>query len=213
MFRNSEANESRSGYDFDTSVRSYIPDLNKSYASTTSSTAGGIAMQSASTASSSKAVLAALRALQDKIRRLETEKSQALDDAASLRTQLKSLEIDQEHSRERDALHNQKLLQDARMAYEKVLSEKTDLENRLRMLDKQLDKVNGELQNVVRDNKELENGKKAANEKLQQLENQVIEMELKLQESLQKEQGLKFSLLPLKNCRTLQRDGLGNKTS
>lgn len=200
MFR-SDTNDSRSGYDFDSSVRSFVPELNKSFASTTSSTAGlgGIAMAqngAGSAASSSKAVLAALRALQDKIRRLETEKSVALDEAAALRTQLKSLEIDQEHSRERDALHNQKLLQDARMAYEKILSEKTEMENRLRILDKQLDKVNGELQSAVRENKELENSKKASNEKLQQMENQVIEMELKLQESLQKEQGKQTSHPP-----------------
>lgn len=41
-------------------------------------------------ASSSKAVLAALRALQDKIRRLEQERGAALDEAAQLRHQLQT---------------------------------------------------------------------------------------------------------------------------
>ena len=139
--------------------------LNKSFNSTSSST--GIALQS--TASSSKAVLAALRALQDKIRRLESEKAQALDDAAQLRTQLKSLEIENDHARERDALHSQKLLQDARMAYEKVISEKTEMENRLRTLDKQLEKVTSELHSTANENKELEMSKRSGADKLQQL--------------------------------------------
>lgn len=189
MFRTSD--ESRGSFDFDLSQRSLanesVTPLNKSFNSTSSSTAAGIALQS--TASSSKAVLAALRALQDKIRRLESEKAQALDDAAQLRTQLKSLEIENDHTRERDALHSQKLLQDARMAYEKVLSEKTEMENRLRTLDRQLEKVTSDLHSAVNENKELEMSKRSGAEKLQQLENQILEMELKLQESLQKEQG------------------------
>ena len=61
--------------------------LNKSYSSIISSASNGNA------SSSSKAVLAALRALQDKIRRLETERTQALDESSQLRLQLKNFEI------------------------------------------------------------------------------------------------------------------------
>jgi myosin heavy subunit len=211
MFRTND--ESRGSFDFDLSQRSLphdSPGTNKSFISTSSSTAG-IALQS--TASSSKAVLAALRALQDKIRRLESEKAQALDDAAQLRTQLKSLEIENDHTRERDALHSQKLLQDARMAYEKVLSEKTDMENRLRTLDKQLEKVTSDLNSAVNENKDLEVSKRSGSEKLQQLENQILEMELKLQESMQKEQGLPSPSFPSSShliFRTLERHGVGD---
>jgi len=101
--------------------------LNRSYNSAISNSSIG---QNAS-ASSSKAVLAALRALQDKIRRLETERAQALDECAQLRHQLKNQEIETEHHRQRESLSAQKNLHDARSAYEKVLAEKTDLEVRL----------------------------------------------------------------------------------
>jgi chromosome segregation ATPase len=204
--------ESRTTFDFDTSQRSLATDSPGGQRSLNSSNSTGIALQS--TASSSKAVLAALRALQDKIRRLESEKAQALDDAAQIRTQLKSLEIENDHARERDALHSQKLLQDARMAYEKVLSEKTDMESRLHILDKQLEKANTELHATMSENKELEGSKRSGSEKVQQLENQIIEMELKLQDSLRKEQG---SVPTLYLCsetlrRTLECDGVGDET-
>jgi septal ring factor EnvC (AmiA/AmiB activator) len=55
-------------------------------------------------ASSSKAVLAALRALQDKIRRLESERALALDENAQLRHQIKNQEIETGMVRFRDRL-------------------------------------------------------------------------------------------------------------
>jgi chromosome segregation ATPase len=191
--------ESRT-FDFDTSQRSLASDSPGGHRSLNSSSSTGIALQS--TASSSKAVLAALRALQDKIRRLESEKAQALDDAAQIRTQLKSLEIENEHARERDSLHSQKLLQDARMAYEKVISEKTEMEKRLHILDRQIEKANTELHAAMSENKELEGAKRSGADKVQQLENQIVEMELKLQDSLRKEQGnvLTFDLRSVTLC-------------
>ena len=61
-----------SGVDLDDSV------VNRSFATVSSS--------AHTTASSSKAVLAALRALQDKIRRLAAERTQALDEASGQTT-------------------------------------------------------------------------------------------------------------------------------
>ena len=86
-------------------------------------------------ASSSKAVLAALRALQDKIRRLESERAQAIDEAAQLRHQIKSQEIETEHLRQKESLVSQKNLHEVRDAYEKVLAEKMDTEIRLAKLE------------------------------------------------------------------------------
>ena len=60
--------------------------------------------------SGSKAVLAALRALQDKIRRLDSEKTSAIDECNQLKAQIKSMEIDHEHMKQRDALMNNQAL-------------------------------------------------------------------------------------------------------
>jgi chromosome segregation ATPase len=84
-----------------------------------------------SASSSSKAVLAALRALQDKIRRLESERTQALDESAQLRHQLKNQEIEGEHGRQRESLSHHKAMQEVRTAYERVHADKSELELRL----------------------------------------------------------------------------------
>lgn len=86
-------------------------------------------------ASSSKAVLAALRALQDKIRRLESERAQAIDDTAQLRHQIKNQEIEFEHFKQTDNLAAQKSLHEVRSAYERILTEKTETEIRLVKLE------------------------------------------------------------------------------
>lgn len=104
--------------------------LNRSYNGGTSSSPTNNA-----SASGSKAVLAALRALQDKIRRLESERAQALDDTVQLRHQLKTQEIESEHTKQRDNLASQKSLHEIRSAYERLLSEKTEVEIRLSKLE------------------------------------------------------------------------------
>jgi uncharacterized protein (UPF0335 family) len=81
--------------------------------------------------SSSKAVLAALRALQDKIRRLEAEKQQSLDETKQLRLQLQNQEMEFEHLKQKDKLSLQKSISDARSSYENILTEKNELEIKL----------------------------------------------------------------------------------
>ena len=107
--------------------------LNRSY-NTAISTSSTSQVNQAS-ASSSKAVLAALRALQDKIRRLETERAQALDECGQLRHQMKNQEIETEHLRQREALTAQKALHELRSAYEKVLTEKTEQDVRFAKIE------------------------------------------------------------------------------
>lgn len=70
--------------------------------------------------SGSKAVLAALRALQDKIRRLDSEKTSAIDECNQLKAQIKSMEIDHEHMKQRDALMNNQALLEAKGAYDSL---------------------------------------------------------------------------------------------
>ena len=80
---------------------------------------------------SSKAVLSALRALQDKIRRLETEKSQALEETARLRQSFTGLQADADQLRARDDAMAQRNIMEAKGAYDRLLAEKTDLEVRV----------------------------------------------------------------------------------
>jgi chromosome segregation ATPase len=86
-------------------------------------------------ASSSKAVLAALRALQDKIRRLESERGQALDECTQLRHTLQTQEVEFENAKKRESLLTSKSVADTRHELERVLSDKTELEIRLAKLE------------------------------------------------------------------------------
>jgi chromosome segregation ATPase len=99
------------------------------------SAASSASFASATAASSSKAVLAALRALQDKIRRLEAERTQALDEASELRSKLRSYEIESEHSRQRDSLQSQRQLLEVRSENERLMESKVELEDRLKRLE------------------------------------------------------------------------------
>ena len=108
------------GLDFDGSNHNRSVNSKGSYSSSVNASA-----------SSSKAVLAALRALQDKIRRLESERAQAIDDTAQLRHQIKNQEIESEHLKQRDNLAAQKSIHEVRSAYERILTEKTETEIRL----------------------------------------------------------------------------------
>ena len=86
-------------------------------------------------ASSSKAVLAALRTLQDKIRRMEAERTDALRESAELRGQLHAAEVESEQLKRHDNSIAQKNLADARSAYDRLVSEKTELEIRIARMD------------------------------------------------------------------------------
>lgn len=82
-------------------------------------------------AGNSKAVLAALRALQDKIRRLDTERAHAIDEAAQLRQQCKALELEAEHAKQREVLSSQRAAHESRVQQERLYTEKAELEVKL----------------------------------------------------------------------------------
>lgn len=85
---------------------------------------------------SSRAVLSALRALQDKIKRLEGERSRALDECKALRGRLEEQEQRLRQQRELD-LASTEARGTAKLAYERVLSEKDALERRAAELAEQ----------------------------------------------------------------------------
>lgn len=140
-------------------------------------------------ASSSKAVLAALRALQDKIRRLETERASALDEAAQLRSHLKTQEIEAEHSKEKGILHSQKSLQEARMAYERVIAEKEDLEKSLKLVRTQNDHAQEHLQELRSKNQQLEEMRLASEQRLAEVEGHIHKFEAEVDKSKHRESG------------------------
>jgi chromosome segregation ATPase len=147
------------------------------------------AISANNSASSSKAVLAALRALQEKIRRLETERAQAFDEATQLRHAIKNQEIEAEHSKQRDNLATQKSLQDAKSMYEKVQSEKTDLEIRLSKLEDKNRTDNRLLEELKLRIRGLEEEKYNGQSRIKDLEDERSQLQFEIQQSTQKEKG------------------------
>lgn len=155
--------------------------LNKSYDSQYSST---------SNPTSSKAVLAALRALQDKIRRLETERGQAIDETAQLRHQLKNQEIEAEHVKQRELLSTQKNLNEARHSYDRLLSEKTEIEIRVSKLEDRnriSQATADELQTKIRG---LEDEKQNGLFKIKEFESQHLQLQAQLENAQAREKGI-----------------------
>jgi chromosome segregation ATPase len=156
--------------------------LDRSYASNTYN--GG-----ANSTSSSKAVLAALRALQDKIRRLEAERSQALDEAAQLRHQLKNQEVEAEHAKQREQLASQKGLHEVRAAYERLLTDKSELEVRLSKFEEKNKVAQGHIDDLQAKIRVLEDEKHAGEMKLKDLDHQRAQTEAQIRLAQQKEEG------------------------
>ncbi len=139
--------------------------------------------------SSSKAVLAALRALQDKIRRLETERSQALDETSQLRLQLKNQEIEFEHVKQREQLSAQKSLQEAKSSNERLLHEKTELEMKLMKLEEKTQQLNHTSDELHLKIRVLEEDKHNGILKIKELEHQQQKIEQQINIAQQKEKG------------------------
>lgn len=159
---------------------------NKSFQSMLSATS----LTSGNASSSSKAVLAALRALQDKIRRLESERSQALDEVTQLRMQLKDQEIESEHQKQRDQLTTQKSLQDAKVSQERLQQEKTELEVRVQRMEDKIrlsQQSSEELQTKIR---VLEDEKHSANLRIREMEHAHHQMEQQIKSAQIKEKGM-----------------------
>ena len=142
-----------------------------------------------SNTSSSKAVLAALRALQDKIRRLESERTQALDETVQLRHQLKNQEVEADHAKQREQLQAQKSLQEVRSAYERLLTDKSELEVRLSKYEEKNKQAQANVDDLQARIRILEDDKHAGTMKLKDLEHQKIQIETQIKLAQQKEEG------------------------
>ena len=181
-------NDTLNVYQIDDDQHNSTP-LNKSYNSANGHDLAS-AVSSVGAASSSKAVLAALRALQDKIRRLEAERSAAIDESVQLRHNLKNMEIEAEHIKQREMLSSQKALQESRSAYEKLLGEKTDMEIKIAKIEEknQITKATSdELQLKI---KALEEERQQGLLRIKALENEHVNLMNLIQSAQQKEKGM-----------------------
>lgn len=142
--------------------------------------------------SSSKAVLAALRALQDKIRRLESERTQALDETVQLRHQLKNQEVEAEHAKQREQLQAQKNLQEVRGAYERLLTDKSELEVRLSKYEEKNKQAQNNVDDLQAKIRLLEDDKHNGTMKLKDIEHQRVQIETQIKLAQQKEEGAFF---------------------
>ncbi|CAM9710494.1 unnamed protein product [Ectocarpus sp. 12 AP-2014] len=80
---------------------------------------------------SSRAVLAALRGLQDKVRRLENERTQAVEEVQTFKGELVQRGEDFKHAQELQNLTIQEECAASRLSYERLLAEKRLVDNRL----------------------------------------------------------------------------------
>jgi len=119
---------------------------------------------------SSKAVLAALRALQDKIRRLESEKSHAMDEASKLRRQIRSFESVTESRREQDMHAAKKSIQEAELIHQQLNFEKKDLEKRISSLEESNRRGKQNIDELLQKIKKVELDRSS-------LENRVVELD------------------------------------
>jgi chromosome segregation ATPase len=161
---------------------------NKSFASTYTTQS----LASINTASSSKAVLAALRALQDKIRSLETERTQAVDEISSLKLQMKNQEIENENTRQKEILNNQKLLQESKLSYDRLIYEKNELENKLNKIQEKNSSISDLSNNLQLKIQLLEEDKNGLVKKINDVEFENSQMELHIKQSQLNEKGKKF---------------------
>jgi chromosome segregation ATPase len=139
--------------------------------------------------SSSKAVLAALRALQDKIARLELEKTHAMDETAQLRHQLQNQEIEFEHMKNKDSLTSQKALQEARHAYDRLLTDKTELEIRIARLEERNAENRGNTDLLQHKIREVEEEKYQCQLQAKELETEQLQLNLQIDHGHKREKG------------------------
>jgi len=179
MSRNNPASLPPDYFNLDEDRENNSP-LHKSYSSVGTAASNGVVPGQSS---SSAAVLAALRALQDKIRRLESERSAAIDESVQLRHQLKNLEIESDHVKQREILASQKTLQESRNAYDRLVNEKTDLEIRANKLEEKLQLSKSTIDELMSKVKSFEEEKQTSSLKVKELETTLQKVEERVQQA------------------------------
>ena len=116
-------------------------------------------------AQSTKAVLSALRALQDKIRRLESERQVAVDQSTRLRAKLRQQEISSQQKLEAEVHAGQERETTAQLAVEHANTEKSAMELRLCKVDEEKKALYREIEHLREKCSEAELGRRSAEAK------------------------------------------------
>mmetsp|Transcript_38177 Transcript_38177/g.50296 ORF Transcript_38177/g.50296 Transcript_38177/m.50296 type:complete len:659 (-) Transcript_38177:43-2019(-) len=142
----------------------------------------------------SKAVLSALRALQDKIRRLEGERAKAIDECSRLQERLQQVEVESNHLRQVDAISAQEKASAARLAYERLMAEKNQVDVRLAKAEEQK-KALARDADAQRDRAhQAEVGHRTAESQVVSLETRVAELEAEVRDFQRREKDLHGSM-------------------
>lgn len=148
----------------------------------------------ASQGSSSKAVLAALRALQDKIKRLESDKVQAEEETKHLRNQIHNKEAEFDYQKQREKMTLQRNLNETKIDYDKALIQKTKLESRLQELEDLNHELRSNTDGLVATVRNLEDDKYHKDMTLQDLQSKLLHLEMQIEVSQQRERGIECFL-------------------
>jgi len=143
----------------------------------------------ASQGSSSKAVLAALRALQDKIRRLESDKVRADDETKHLRDQIQNKEAEFDYQKQREKMSLQRNLNETKINYEQAMAKKNQLEAHLQELEGINHELRSNTDELVATVQSLEDDKYQKDMTLKDLESKFLHLEMQMEVSQQRERG------------------------
>ena len=139
--------------------------------------------------SSSKAVLAALRALQDKIKRLESDKIRADEESKHLRNQIQNKEAEFDYQKQREKMILQRNLNETKISYEQALIKKNQLESRLHELEEINQDLRSNTDELVAIVRSLEDDKYQKDMTLKDLESKFLHLEMQMEVSQQRERG------------------------
>jgi predicted nuclease with TOPRIM domain len=110
--------------------------------------------------------------------------------SSDLRSKLKSHEIESDHARQRDALHAQQQIREARAAHEKLVEEKRELEDRLRKLEERNMDSDHQLNDMTSQISQLSETKAINDNRLKDLTMKFQSLENQLQLCQQRERGI-----------------------
>ena len=99
------------------------------------------------------------------------------------------LEIENDHAKQKESLASQKALQEAKAAYERLLSDKTELEVKLAKLEERNKSAQRETEDLQSKIRFLEDEKHSATTKLRDLEYSHQQLDLQIKSAQQKEKG------------------------
>ncbi|CAM9321629.1 unnamed protein product [Chrysoparadoxa australica] len=145
-----------------------------------SSGLGGTGLSNFGPAHSSKAVLSALRALQDKVRKLEQERDKAKVECRLLEQRLTAQQASHDTSMQREVMASRERQTAARLAYERLAADKSNVDVRLAKAEEKRHELRHQLEALERAQLGSEASRKAAEAQTDLLRSRVVALEAEL---------------------------------